>query len=49
VYTSSPLERCFRDVHVAAQHAAVGLFSLETIGAALMHTDETQWRGGSLI
>ena len=36
VYTSSPLERCFRDIHVATQHAAVGAFSLETIGAALI-------------
>jgi indole-3-acetate monooxygenase len=36
VYTSSPLERCFRDVHVATQHAAVGLFSLELIGSALI-------------
>ncbi|MGI9145193.1 MAG: acyl-CoA dehydrogenase family protein [Chloroflexota bacterium] len=36
VYTNSPLERCFRDVHVATQHAAVGLFSLETIGSALI-------------
>jgi len=37
VYTSSPLERCFRDIHVATQHAAVGLFSLETIGSALIN------------
>ena len=35
VYTSSPLERCFRDIHVATQHAAVGVFSWETLGAAL--------------
>jgi indole-3-acetate monooxygenase len=37
VYTSSPLERCFRDIHVATQHAAVGLFSLEAIGSALIN------------
>jgi indole-3-acetate monooxygenase len=49
VYTSSPIERCFRDVHVATQHAAVGLFSLEAIGSALMSTDQTPWRGASLI
>jgi alkylation response protein AidB-like acyl-CoA dehydrogenase len=48
VYTSSPIERCFRDIHVATQHAAVGVFSYETIGAALAHPDEA-WRGGSLI
>jgi alkylation response protein AidB-like acyl-CoA dehydrogenase len=48
VYTSSPLERCFRDIHVATQHAAVGLFSYQTIGAALAHPDEA-WRGAGLI
>ncbi len=41
VYTSSPLERCFRDIHVATQHAAVGLFSLETIGSALINPDQS--------
>jgi alkylation response protein AidB-like acyl-CoA dehydrogenase len=39
VYTSSPLERCFRDIHVATQHAVVGLFSLETVGSALIHPE----------
>ncbi|HEY2595990.1 MAG TPA: acyl-CoA dehydrogenase family protein [Chloroflexota bacterium] len=48
VYTSSPIERCFRDIHVATQHAAVGVFSYETIGAAVAHPDET-WRGAALI
>ena len=47
VYTSSPLERCFRDVHVATQHAAVGLYSLETIGSALINSNATA--GSSLI
>jgi alkylation response protein AidB-like acyl-CoA dehydrogenase len=46
VYTSSPLDRCFRDIHVATQHAAVGLFSLETIGSAL---NKPETPGGSLI
>ncbi len=35
IYTSSPLERCFRDIHVATQHAAVSALSWETIGKAL--------------
>ena len=48
VYTTSPLERCFRDIHVATQHAAVGVFSYESIGAALVHPDES-WRSASLI
>jgi alkylation response protein AidB-like acyl-CoA dehydrogenase len=49
VYTSSPLERCFRDAHVATQHAAVGLYSLETIGSALMDVDAAQSSGATLI
>jgi hypothetical protein len=48
VYTSSPLERRFRDIHVATQHAAVGLFSYQTIGAAMVHPSEG-WRGAGLI
>ncbi|MBV9600458.1 MAG: hypothetical protein JOZ87_26915 [Chloroflexi bacterium] len=48
VYTSSPLERCFRDIHVATQHAAVGVFSYQTVGAALVHRDEA-WGGPTLI
>jgi alkylation response protein AidB-like acyl-CoA dehydrogenase len=47
VYTSSPLERCFRDVHVATQHAAVGMFSLETIGSALIPSNQPS--GATLI
>ena len=35
IYTSSPLERCFRDIHVATQHAVVSALSWETIGKAL--------------
>jgi indole-3-acetate monooxygenase len=49
VYTSSPLERCFRDIHVATQHAAVGVFSLETIGATLMSPTHTPPGGVPLI
>jgi alkylation response protein AidB-like acyl-CoA dehydrogenase len=48
VYTSSPLERCFRDIHVATQHAAVGVFSYQSIGAAMAHPDEA-WRAAALI
>jgi alkylation response protein AidB-like acyl-CoA dehydrogenase len=49
VYTSSPLERCFRDIHVATQHAAVGVFSLETIGAALINPSPTRAAAIALI
>ncbi len=45
VYTSSPLERCFRDIHVATQHAAVGQFSYAAIGAGLLQEE----LGGQLI
>jgi alkylation response protein AidB-like acyl-CoA dehydrogenase len=48
VYTSSPLERCFRDIHTATQHAAVGLFSYQAIGAAVVHPEEA-WRAATLI
>ena len=49
VYTSSPLERCFRDIHVATQHTAVGVFSLETIGAALINPNPTRAAAIALI
>ena len=49
VYTSSPLERCFRDIHVATQHTAVGVFSLETIGAALINLNPTRAAAIALI
>lgn len=35
IYTSSPIERCFRDIHVATQHAAVSPLSWESIGKGL--------------
>lgn len=36
VYRSSPLQRCFRDVHVATHHAMVAPPTLETIGSVLL-------------
>jgi indole-3-acetate monooxygenase len=39
VYTSSSLERCFRDVHVAMQHIAVSSTSLELSGRVLLGLD----------
>jgi alkylation response protein AidB-like acyl-CoA dehydrogenase len=35
IYVTSPLERCFRDIHVATQHAAVSPLSWETLGKGL--------------
>jgi alkylation response protein AidB-like acyl-CoA dehydrogenase len=44
VFHSSPLQRCFRDVHVATQHAMVAAPTLETIGCVLLgvETDTTR-------
>jgi indole-3-acetate monooxygenase len=39
VYTSSPLERCFRDVRVALQHIAVSPAYFELSGRALLGLD----------
>ncbi|GAB1692945.1 acyl-CoA dehydrogenase family protein [Krasilnikovia sp. M28-CT-15] len=39
VYASSPLQRHFRDVHAAAQHAMVGPDVRETVGAVLLGED----------
>lgn len=35
IYTSSPLQRCFRDVHVATQHVMVGPVIQELVGRVL--------------
>ena len=35
----SPLQRCFRDVHVATQHAMVGASTLELAGRVLLGVD----------
>ena len=37
VYEGSPLEQLFRDIHVAAQHAAVALPTYEQVGQILLH------------
>jgi len=39
VYTSSPLERCFRDVHAAKQHIAVSSTYFEVSGRVLLGLD----------
>lgn len=39
IYSSSPLQRCFRDVHVVTQHASVASGSLELAGRALLGVD----------
>ncbi len=36
IYQSNPIERCFRDIHVAAQHGVVGRQSLEAAGRVLL-------------
>ena len=36
IYTSSRLERCFRDVHVATQHIAVAPSNIEMVGQYLL-------------
>ena len=44
-YTSSPLQRIFRDVHVASQHAMVAPRTLEPLGRAAfgLPVDAAQW------
>jgi alkylation response protein AidB-like acyl-CoA dehydrogenase len=36
IYEASPLARCFRDVHVASQHAAVQMASYEVAGQTIL-------------
>jgi alkylation response protein AidB-like acyl-CoA dehydrogenase len=36
IYETSPLERCFRDIHAATQHAAVGRSTYEMAGQILL-------------
>ncbi len=44
VYKKSPLQRIFRDVHVASQHMMIGTPTMETVGRVLLgqETDITQ-------
>jgi hypothetical protein len=36
IYASSPLQRCFRDVHVLTQHTLVAPATLELVGRVLL-------------
>ena len=36
IYANSPLERCYRDIHVVTQHAAVATPSYEFLGRVLL-------------
>ena len=44
VYRTSPLQRHFRDVHVASQHMMIATPTLETVGRVMLglETDVTQ-------
>jgi hypothetical protein len=39
IYATSPLQRCFRDVHVATQHAMVATSTYELTGRLLLGLD----------
>jgi alkylation response protein AidB-like acyl-CoA dehydrogenase len=39
IYATSPLQRCFRDVHVATQHVMVAPPTLELVGRILLGVD----------
>jgi alkylation response protein AidB-like acyl-CoA dehydrogenase len=39
IYATSPLQRCFRDVHVATQHVMVAPPTLELVGRVLLGVD----------
>ena len=43
VYESSPLQRCFRDAHAAAQHVQVQSGNFETVGRVLLGLDAGTW------
>ena len=42
IYTRNPLERCWRDIHTATQHAVAATPSYETIGRALLGGGSTR-------
>ena len=39
IYTSSRLERCFRDVHMVTQHRVTNVFNFETVGRHFLGVD----------
>ena len=39
VYAASPLQRCFRDIHVVTQHMMVGQATYELVGRVLLGVD----------
>jgi len=41
IYTENPLERCFRDIHVATQHFIVATPTYEAFGKVLLGVDDT--------
>ncbi|KWV48522.1 hypothetical protein AS156_18835 [Bradyrhizobium macuxiense] len=46
IYSKSPLDRCFRDVHVAAQHVALHPSNYETCGRILLGVEGLPERRG---
>lgn len=41
LYDSSPLQRCFRDIHAAGQHIAFSIESWKRVGKTLLGVDES--------
>ena len=39
IYASSPLQRCFRDIHVLTQHTLVAPATLELVGRVMLGVD----------
>lgn len=44
IYKTSPLQRCFRDVHTASQHLMVSSSTLELAGRVLAGVDADSWQ-----
>jgi len=44
IYKSSPLQRCFRDVHTASQHMIVSSSTLELAGRVLAGVETEAWQ-----